>query len=310
MKTNTLKIIFKILTSVFFLTWVIFKTNWAEVLFYLAKIKLWEMALFILVFVASVFIAAYKWKMLAEFKGFNRPFRDFFHLNLAGTLINYFVPSFIAGEAYKAYQIASPDKKYIEAASTVMMDRITGIVGAMLLALFFSILNYKIVLGNNFLIFLNIIIFLSLATDFIIVELKKIPRMRQLAFGILPQKAVDFLKQLYSFSNNGDIIKKSVLWGMILSIVGTAFLYYILFWSLGIKVGLINYLSVIFMIGIISSIPITIDNIGLKEWAFLTLFGFFSVNSEAVVAVAVISRFLQMAVGFAALPYYLKRKKT
>jgi uncharacterized protein (TIRG00374 family) len=269
----------------------------------------WLVAVYIIVLVLSMVISSYKWKMLAEFKGIKFPLKYFFNLYLTGTFINNFMPSFVAGDAYKTYKIAGPEKKYMEAASTVMMDRITGLVGAMILALFFSILNYKDLLRSNEMIFFDSIIFLSLFSDIVIMKFKKIPQMRRLALKILPQKAADFMRQLYNFSNNTAIIKKATLWGMVFSIIGIAFLNYLLFWGLGISVNLVGYLSVIFVISIISSIPITINNIGLKEWAYITLFSFFGVSSGAVVAISVISRFLQMLVSFAALPFYLKNKK-
>jgi len=102
---------------------------------------------------------------------------------------------------------------------------------------------------------------------------------------------------------------KSVMMGGIFSIVGMALANYVLLLAFGVHIGIINYLSVIFIITIVSSIPISINNIGLKEWAFVTFFGIFGVNSAAVTAVSIVSRFLQMFISFAALPMYLKTKK-
>jgi hypothetical protein len=68
-------------------------------------------------------------------------------------------------------------------------------------------------------------------------------------------------------------------------------------------------MSVIFLISIISALPISINNIGLKEWAYITFFGIFGLSSGAVIAVSIISRFIQMAVSFTAMPIYLKSKK-
>jgi hypothetical protein len=309
MKKKYLKIIIKIAVSLFFVYLVIIKTNWPEVLFYLKKIQWWQIVIYLVVLVLGMAISAQKWRILAEFKDIKLSFRRFFNLYMAGTFINNFMPSFVAGDAYKAYEIARDGKKYMEATSSVIMDRITGLIGAMILALVFSALNYKILLQNDLLMFIDAMIVLSLCTDIIIAKAKTVPALRNFVMGILPGKAVDFLRQVYNYSNSTAIIKKSVLWGMFFSIVGVALLNYILFWGLGIEVRFLDYMSVIFLISIVSALPITVNNIGLKEWAYITFFGIFGISSGAVVAIAVISRFLQMAVSFTALPTYLRSKK-
>jgi uncharacterized protein (TIRG00374 family) len=263
----------------------------------------------VLVLISSLVIASYKWKMLAQFKGLDFSLRHFFNLYLAGTLINNFMPSFVAGEAYKAYEIAKPQKKYFEATSTVIMDRLTGLAAAMILALVFSVMNYKVLFRNNFLMTVDVLIIISLLIDIAIAQLKKISLLRRWVMKILPDQAVRFLQHIYNYSNNTSIIKKAVLWSILYSFIGVAFLNYILFWALGISVGFVNYMSVIFLISIISSLPITIDSIGLKEWAYIALFGLFGVGSGAALAVSVISRFLQILVSLGALPFYLKNKK-
>ena len=305
-----LRYIPKIFISLGFIVWIIFKTNWPEVLFYLQKINWGLIIFYVLVLIASLAIASYKWKMLAQFKGLNFSFRYFFNLYLAGTLINSFMPSFVAGEAYKAYEIAKPQKKYFEATSTVIVDRLTGLVAVMLLALMFSLLNYKVVLRNNFLMTVDVLIVISFIFDIAIAQLKKISLLRRWTIRILPDHAVRFLRHIYNYSDNTYIIKKAIFLGIIFSFIGVAFLNYILFWALGISVGFVNYMSVIFIISIISALPITVDSIGLKEWAYIALFGLFGVGSGAALAVSVISRFLQILVSLGALPFYLKNKKT
>jgi uncharacterized membrane protein YbhN (UPF0104 family) len=95
---------------------------------------------------------------------------------------------------------------------------------------------------------------------------------------------------------------------MVFALLGVAAANYVLFWSLGVKISLLDYLSVIFLISIVSAIPVSINNIGIKEWAYVTFFGFFGVNSAVVIAIAIISRFLQMLFSFFALPIYIKNK--
>lgn len=309
MKKKIVKFILKAIVTAVFVVWIIFKTNWAEMWMYLKEVRVWHIVLYVAILVLGMIICSHRWKKLAEFKGIKLPLWDFFKYYLTGTFINNFMPSFVAGDAYKAYAIASPEKSYSEAGSTVVMDRITGVIGLMILALVFSLLNFKFMVGNKLLVILNLLIILSLCSDIIIARMKKIAWLRKLVFRFAPEKIINFLKEVYDYSSNSKILINSISWSIVFSVVGVAVLNYILFWALGIKVGIVNYLSVIFLISIIAALPISINNIGLKEWAYITFFGFFGVSTGAAVAISVISRFLQMAVSFTAIPMYLKRKK-
>ena len=88
----------------------------------------------------------------------------------------------------------------------------------------------------------------------------------------------------------------------VFNFVGVGVANYLLFQALGISISFPAFLSAIFLISIISSIPISINNIGLKEWAYYTFFGILGVNASAAVAVALTGRILQMLVSFLAFP--------
>ena len=309
LKSKRIKIILKIIISAFFVYWVVAKTNWPEFLFYLKKIEIWQIGLYLIFLFIGMMICSYRWKILAEFKGIKLPFWEYLKLYLTGTFINNFMPSFVAGDAYKAYEIAGPQKKYAEAASSVLMDRITGLIGAMLLALIFSLINIKTVVGNSWLIAANFGIILSFIVDIIIAEMRRFKWLRDFVSRIIPEKILKFIKELYSYNNKTKVISRAVIVSIWFSLIGLAFLNYILFWGLGVEIGILDYLSVIFIISIVSALPVTMNNIGLKEWAYITFFGFFGVSSGAAVAAAVSSRFLQMLLSFAALPIYLKSRK-
>lgn len=309
MKKKILKIFFKIVISIIFVYWVVVKTDWPEFLFYLKKIEIWQIGLYLIFLVLGMVICSYRWKILAEFKGIKLSLWEYFKLYLTGTFINNFMPSFVAGDAYKAYQIAGAEKRYAEATSSVLMDRITGLLGAMILALIFSLINIKTVIDNKWLLLANAGIVLSFFVDLIIAKLREISWLKNFVFKIMPQKITIFLQELYSYNNKTGVISRAVFISILFSLIGIALLNYILFQGLGVEIGIFDYLSVIFIISIVSALPITMNNIGLKEWAYITFFGFFGISSGAAVAASIISRFLQMLVSFLALPIYIKSKK-
>jgi len=303
-----LKLILKLLVTFGFLAWVILKVDWGQVLFYLRAITFWKLALYAVLIVAGISISSYKWKLLAQFKGLKHDFSDYYRFYLAGTFINNFMPSFIGGDTFKAYETGKPEKKYIEAASAVMADRITGLIGMTILALLFSLLNLKTVLHNNFLLLINFALAFSLLLDILIAKTKNF-RVWKKFLDRLPQKIARFIIEVQDYSESG-IIFKAVSFGILFQFIGVALANFLLFWALGIKIGIFNYLSVIFLISLISSIPISINNIGVKEWAYVTFFGIYGLDASAVVTVAILSRVIQMVISFFALPTYIKKRRS
>ncbi|MFA4817359.1 MAG: lysylphosphatidylglycerol synthase transmembrane domain-containing protein [Parcubacteria group bacterium] len=303
-----LKLILKLVVTFGFLAWVILKVDWTQVLFYLRAITFWKLALYALIIVLGIGISSYKWKLLAQFKGLRHSLSDYYRFYLTGTFINNFMPSFIGGDTFKAYETGKPEKKYIEAASAVMADRITGLIGMTILALLFSLLNLKTVLHNNFLLLINFALALSLLLDILIAKTKNF-RVWKKFLDRLPQKIARFIIEVQDYSESG-IIFKAVSFGILFQFIGVALANLLLFWALGIKIGIFNYLSVIFLISLISSIPISINNIGIKEWAYVTFFGIYGLDPAAVVTVAILSRIIQMVISFLALPTYLKNKRS
>ncbi len=307
MTKKTLKFILKLAVSVGFVAWIVFTVDWSEVWIFLKKVELWQVGIYVLLYMAGILISSYKWKFLANIKGFNLPPGRFFKLYFTGTFINNFMPSFIGGDAFKAYQIGKEGKKYPQALSTIVIDRATGLWGAMVLTLFFALLNFSVLSANPVLANINLAVLVALIASFIALKFKK-SLLKSWISKYIPGKVLDFYEEFGEYSSNSGIITKSVFYSFLFSLVGLAAANYVLFLALGVKIGILNYLSVIFLVSIISSIPVSINNIGIKEWAYITFFGIFGVSSSAVVTVAILSRFLQMLISFLALPVYLKNK--
>ena len=306
-KKKILKFLLKLVISLVFVAWLVFKIDWKEVFFYLQKISLWQIALYVAVLITGMIISAYKWRILVQFKGFKVSLMKCFQLYLAGTFINNIMPSFIGGDTYKAYQIGKEEKRYVSAAASVVVDRITGLVGAMILSVIFSALNWRVVANHEILLIILVVVFLALVAVTTIGISAKFSFWQKL-FRFMPKKIIEVIKDFSEYKNDKSTLTKVLLLAIIYNFIGLALVNYVLFLGFGIHVGILNYLTVIFLISIVSSLPVSVNNIGIKEWAYVTFFGFFGVNASAVIAVALISRVIQMIVSFAAVPFYLKNK--
>lgn len=309
-KNKIVKFILKLIVSAGFVIYIIFKVDWRDVLSGILSVSWWQALIYIAVLLLGMMISSYKWKILTDYKKFDHNLFEHFKLYLSGTFINNFMPSFVGGDAYKAYQIGKKSGRFTEAASTVFVDRITGLVGAMILALVFSLINIMDVLKSTTLIVVNILIILSFFSDVVIAWMKESEFWRRIFIKFLPEKIIHLIKEIADYSQNKKLLKDTIILSMIFDFIGIALVNYVLFWSLGIRINVIDYLSVIFLTTIVASIPITINNIGIKEWSYIAFFGAVGIASSPVITVAILSRILQMIVSFLALPLYLKSSYT
>lgn len=307
MKKKIVKFLIKLLISLGFLAWIIFKVDWHEVFENLTKILWWQIALYAGVILVGIGISAYKWQKLALAKNINLPVKDFYKFYLTGTLVNNFMPSFIGGDTYRVYETGKNEGTYIEATSVVMMDRITGFVALLILTLIFSVLNLKTILDHPILIAVNILVLASFSSDILLVQLQKLPLWSWLK-KYIPKIILRIGHEVKNYSNADHILTKAVILGIIFNALGVGVANYIIFRSLGIEIGILNFCSVIFLISIISALPVSINNIGIKEWAYISFFGFFGISASLAVTAAILGRLMQMIISFFAIPYYLKEK--
>jgi uncharacterized protein (TIRG00374 family) len=305
---KTLKLVLKILVSLGFVAWLLVKVNWPEVLRYAKQLSIWEILIYIGVLLLGMLVSAYKWRVLLKSKGLEFSVRHLLGIYLTGTFINNFMPSFIGGDTYRAYQTGKESRRFKESASAVVMDRITGLLGAMFLALLFALVNWKTISKHQILVSINFAIVAGMVFLVILAQSSNLPIWKKFS-AKLPVKVIEFIKSLHEFYLEKGTFLKALAYAMLFSMIGLALVNYVLFLALGIKVGFLDFASVIFLISFISSLPVSVNNIGIKEWAYVTFFGFFGISSSAVVAVALLSRFIQMLVSFFALPLYFKARE-
>lgn len=296
----------KLLVSGGFVAWLVWRINWSEVLIRIFEVDLPYLALYIVLLVSGIILSARKWQMIASAKGFVRPYRDFFRAYLTGTFINNFLPSTIGGDTYRTLWLGRRDGTLFSAVSTTLFDRFTGLWAAMVFAFLFSLFHLPLVFANPVWLALILVIFILLSIDFSFPFIRTLEIVRKL-FVKLPEKFQYLIREIVNYPFRRTVVP--ALWlSLIFNLVGVGLANLILFWALGGEVQVFQYLGVIFLVTIVSNIPVSINNIGLKEWAYATFFGYLGASVETAVAVAVTSRLIQMLVSFTAIPFYLRSR--
>ncbi len=288
------------------LVWLIEKVNWNIVLEKLRDISPIFIAVYIALQLTGNLISAKKWQVIAEHKHQKLMFtlRDGFFVYLTGAFINNFLPSTLGGDAYRGVWLAQKTDAKAASLSTVVFDRFIGLWTIAILAVSCSLpLWHYFFTDTAFRITLSSLIVFLLGDLFITYAYFQPWFHRMLQW--LPFQIRRLIQEVIGFTEKG-IWAVGSLYALLFAFVGIALSNWTLFHALGSPISFPVFLSVIFLVTIISSVPLSINNIGIKEWAYVTFFALVGVSIEVAVTAALLSRFLQMLISFIAVPQYLR----
>ena len=307
LKNKKVLFLLKTLVSVGFVVWLIYKVQWGIVWREASHIGAWFLFLHAVLLLLGMFFSAVKWQRMATYRNFSLLVTESFRLYIAGTFLNNFFPSFVGGDTYRTLQLAKGKERMLTATATVVMDRVSGLWIAMALSTVFALVEWSSVISHPLWFFLAFGcgwgIFLTMVLVWWRQPLRWLGRVVRL---FIPARVGQIGEEFSAFFHS-DILWPMLGWSVVFNFFGVVLANTVLFWGLGLSLSLTQVASVIFLTSIIASLPVSVNGIGIKEWAYYTLFGFLGVGVETAITVALINRFVQMFVSFLAVPGFIRR---
>ena len=86
------------------------------------------------------FFMARRWHIITKFFGGKIPIRHLFYANSYSGFLNQFLPASIAGDAYRSYFQKVSGSSFYKGFSSVLVDRIIGLISLLIMACFFMLL--------------------------------------------------------------------------------------------------------------------------------------------------------------------------
>ncbi|HBR22260.1 MAG TPA: hypothetical protein DD713_06810 [Nitrospiraceae bacterium] len=249
----------------------------------------------IFIYIASIYVSSIRWRLLLpeEFKG-----KRLFSFYLIGSFFNTFLPGIVGGDAVKTYYLYKETNKGSLSFASVFMDRYIGFIALMTIALISFAAGFKYVKGSLIEWLLPTIVLLFLIGSFAIFRLR-------LGKGI---KALsEFYGHFSEYRSQKMVIIKTLMLSCAIQVMAILSMYII---ALGLGQHIyLSYFFIFFPIIItISTLPVSISGIGLREGAFVLLFGMAGVKPEMATAMS-FAWFLSTASGgLAGLFEYLRLK--
>lgn len=231
----------------------------------------------VLLFSTSTILGALQWRMLMQAREINIPVRKAISYYYVGLFFNNFLPGYVAGDAFRIYDITKTSGKNSDAVSTVLLDRLVGFVVLTTLALFASLIWMYSSNRASFFFYVIIIIFAGwMLALTLLFNLKLAQKIQWIFEKLLPVSIVQKIKAIYlginSFKHHKSLLIKTLFISIVIQ--GLRVLtHFAAACSIGLtEVGVIHFFIFIPIVALAVTIPISIGGFGIREQTAVYLF--------------------------------------
>lgn len=307
--TSSFKTLLKVVITTFLIWWLVMSVDWREVGEIMIQVSVPLLVLYCLLQLVGNLLSAWKWRFLGSAQGFTFSLRDGFFAYLSGAFINNFLPSTIGGDTYRTMWMSQVGER-ARAATVVVFDRLTGLLALFLTAAVgITFLPFRTLWENPV---MGIVVFVvALATVVIFVSLffsQLLFRIIVTLTSLLPWPQLQSFVGRFSMFADTVLYLKALGMSLLFLLVGVGLSNFALWQALGAGIDFGTFLGCIFLATLIANIPLSVNNIGIKEWAYILVFGLVGMSAELAVTAALLSRLLQMLLSCFALPWYWQQK--
>ena len=240
-----------------------------------------------------VLVSALKWKVLVDFLGGTTSLLKLYGLYLVGYYTNLLLPSYLGGDVVRSYYVGKSVGQSSAAAATVL-ERYTGIVAVIILALISSFILDSVnwVMRLWILLLCLGILFISVVT----LSKKFSLLVRKIPFGksSSAQKIFNTFDKLTDgfrlVASNRNLLLEVFLLSFLfhgLTVINTLACAYAVGWQNPPFWGLSMVIPTIL---IISAIPVSPQGIGIQEGAFVFFLTHVGATAEQALGIALILR--------------------
>jgi len=254
----------------------------------------WLMLAFIYIPIID-FVSTIKWHYLAKKLGFGAGLLRLFVFYIVGRFFNLVLPSSIGGDIIRIHLLARENKRYAQAAAVVFVERLTGVITLVALAVF----SVFIALEKFDVIWLNIAFIIALIG------------LGILAWVIIDDRFFKTIERSLGGKNKvlDEILVKSLKFKNAINLYRTdsrsifvAFLYSLLFYLFAIlnvwitamvfqdNASLSSMFIAVPIIMFIMNIPLSVGGIGITEFGYTFVLSLLGFAPEIALSIALLMR--------------------
>lgn len=217
--------------------------------------------------------ATVRWRLLLPWE---YPFRRLLSLYLIGSFFSSFLPGVIGGDVVKAYYLNKDAKKISHTLASIFMDRYLGYVSLVLIGIIAFPFSLKFFGGSPYKWVMPAIFVSFVVGSFLFFGLQLGRRFRTVS---------EFYDYFGTLWGKPGVMLKAVLISAFIQLAGFIAVA-MLARAMGVRIPFLTLFVFLPIIISITTVPISISGLGVREGAFVVLLGLIGVRSEAATSLS------------------------
>ena len=245
------------------------------------------------IYFASYALCIFRWEMLLKAAKIYLPMKRIIISMAGGAFFSLFLPSTIGGDLVRSVDLAVHTQRSHEVVATVLLDRLSGYIGLVAVALLAVLFGWGFIRDNPsalisvaVLTALLIAILLVLFNKFLYSRINKF--LRSPGAGKIREFIKGLHQEMHIFRHHTDILVDNLILSAAIQIVAPL-AFYIIALALGIKINIVYFFVFIPIIGAITLLPISLGGLGLRDATTIFFFAKAGVGRDLAFAMSLVS---------------------
>ena len=295
-KTGILSSILKIGVSAFLLSYVVRKAGPANVIKHMQAMDPWFFLLAVAIYIGVAWLVALRWRILLDYR---YPARRLFSLHMIGNFFNTILPSTMGGDAVKAYYLYRDTNSGGVSFGSVFLDRYLGLLARLVLGVVSGLAAFSKLKSIGLQWAMPAIFGVFMAGSAVVFRFRIGKR-----FGAV----ADFYDYLLSHLKRSQVLLKTFLLSLVIQIFLIVMIATVA-WGIGQRLSFTELFVFIPIIMTIMIIPVSISGFGVREGAFVMLFGLTGIPAPISISISFLWFLSTAAASLIGLFEYLRYRK-
>jgi uncharacterized protein (TIRG00374 family) len=252
----------------------------------LRSADLWLLLLALALFVFGVYLRAFRWRALLADRGLHVPIVKLTQLYFIGQFFNTFLPTGFGGDVVRVVELARYGVSKAESVSTVFLDRMSGLIMFFLMMLV-ALPFVGNLIPSQLMPVLLAFGFAGLVGTWLMFERRLTTPLVNRLFGLgnFPFKAKAMRLYESMRANSTRATAKAMGIGLLFNLLLIA-VNFLVAQALGQHIALGYFFLYVPIISTLLLLPISMNGLGVREWAYVLLFGSIGVLNVTAAAMS------------------------
>jgi glycosyltransferase 2 family protein len=223
----------------------------------------------IALYLASQVMSAWRWQLLARLNSIPGPYREYLAYYFVGVFTNLFVPGLVGGDAARALYLGRRHNRLAGAIASVVADRGIGLLALFWFAAGCALTMRAVTLPPSV---LHVTVTIG---DAALAGWLASPFLADLLPGLGGRFArlAGFLEPVLPYMRRPTALIPAIVLSILLQ-AALAVCQYLLARGLGLHTSVATFMLCVPIANVFASLPITLNGLGVREAAYVVLFGY------------------------------------